>query len=521
MERNFAARNTKGSIPEPPLDMKMLRVTDKYGQQIFVPALNIGFMDPRQFVQYKPPPPSCFKQSHGCENTTNESSEEAWVNRMLYIQEDLHWLLKLPHHRFWSQVIYDDGLQQCLESYLSHGPRKYDMSGKMKNKWAPLLKNVHRLVFMAFLRMSVCKESKIHYITPTAFGDLIYDYFVFDIPKIMDLCAIYGQDNEALLKKMITNIFHTQPKFMRDLEKAAHCIGKLFSEVECMVNDDITSEAVENCIQTAMENKSSLHFSLATAFSITETCSTLSSFLNIYPPACSVFHKYGTAILIAKFYNAVFPALDYQYEIGQHQNESERILMELKCQITMAREFALKVFRYIVVSCCIQPIMEDRDNGILDVPRPWQECIDELAHIFKMVSSETCFVCDYNQWFPIETDLSVLSSVCSKKSLKQLKKISYVIKQQLENFKDTDYINSSSSLSRSNPQVLLKHQCENMTHDVTIPNTLLPGHLQTLLHSGERECLHCDDDVWCDDTCDIPLVKVSEVETEVELMWNN
>lgn len=35
------------------------------------------------------------------------------------------------------------------------------------------------------------------------FGEIIYDNFLFDIPKILDLCVLFGKGNSQLLQKMI------------------------------------------------------------------------------------------------------------------------------------------------------------------------------------------------------------------------------------------------------------------------------------------------------------------------------
>lgn len=59
-----------------------------------------------------------------------------------------------------------------------------------------------------------------HHLRPNAYGDIIYDNFVFDVPKLMDLCVLYGFQNKAILTKMIKNIFTTQPKYAEDLNEA-------------------------------------------------------------------------------------------------------------------------------------------------------------------------------------------------------------------------------------------------------------------------------------------------------------
>ena len=49
------------------------------------------------------------------------------------------------------------------------------------------------------------------------FGDILYQHFLFDIPKMFDLCSIYGQENSVLLGKMISNIFTNQRCYSQDL----------------------------------------------------------------------------------------------------------------------------------------------------------------------------------------------------------------------------------------------------------------------------------------------------------------
>ena len=56
-----------------------------------------------------------------------------------------------------------------------------------------------------------------HFITPDIFGEILYENFIFDIPKLMDLCVLYGTGNGPLLSKMISNIFKCQPKYVDDL----------------------------------------------------------------------------------------------------------------------------------------------------------------------------------------------------------------------------------------------------------------------------------------------------------------
>jgi activating signal cointegrator complex subunit 2 len=65
--------------------------------------------------------------------------------------------------RFWSQVVYDASLHTSLVSFLQEAPRFFSEEIEMlkKNNTWELLKEIKKLVFLTFLRMSTHKESKV------------------------------------------------------------------------------------------------------------------------------------------------------------------------------------------------------------------------------------------------------------------------------------------------------------------------------------------------------------------------
>ena len=62
---------------------------------------------------------------------------------------------------------------------------------------------------------------QIHYLSDEAYSSIIYDHYLFDVPKLMDLCVLYGRANQAALGTMLTSIFERQPKYIEDLANAA------------------------------------------------------------------------------------------------------------------------------------------------------------------------------------------------------------------------------------------------------------------------------------------------------------
>lgn len=51
------------------------------------------------------------------------------------------------------------------------------------------------------------------------FGKLIHDNFIFDIPRLIEICSLYGEDNEKIVQKMIDSIFWCQPEYYEDLKE--------------------------------------------------------------------------------------------------------------------------------------------------------------------------------------------------------------------------------------------------------------------------------------------------------------
>ncbi|KAG8146159.1 putative Activating signal cointegrator 1 complex subunit 2 isoform 1 protein [Naja naja] len=179
----------------PVLPLDELQFTEKdslTGKTNTLPALHPRNKTDRSFVVYKPLP-----------GTEDPALVQEFLERARFIARDLDWLLALPHDKFWCQVIFDESLQKCLDSYLRHAPRQFDTRTDLPAEVKDLEKHLHRNVFLTFLRMSTHKESKDHFITPSVFGEVLYNNFLFDIPKILDLCVLFGKGNGPLLQKMI------------------------------------------------------------------------------------------------------------------------------------------------------------------------------------------------------------------------------------------------------------------------------------------------------------------------------
>lgn len=101
------------------------------------------------------------------------------------------------------------------------------MDAKLPEKVARLLAQIHRSVFLICLRSSTHKESKENFISQDVFSKLIYENFLFDIPKILDLCALY--QSNPVLSKLVDNLFTLQPNYYNDFKQ---CIGDMIKAIE-------------------------------------------------------------------------------------------------------------------------------------------------------------------------------------------------------------------------------------------------------------------------------------------------
>lgn len=52
---------------------------------------------------------------------------------------------------------------------------------------------------LVLLRMSTNRESATDFMDARYFADLVYDKWIFDVPKIFDICTLYGSYNAKVL----------------------------------------------------------------------------------------------------------------------------------------------------------------------------------------------------------------------------------------------------------------------------------------------------------------------------------
>ncbi|KAI7813226.1 activating signal cointegrator 1 complex subunit 2, partial [Triplophysa rosa] len=376
-----------------PLDEQ--HVTEPSGPQggeRTLPALHPDRKEERCFLPYKRPP---------------EDGVPALVEEFLelaqFISEDLEWLLALPHDKFWCQVVFDESLQRCLDSYLRHTPRGLDPSGLSSTPAvANMQGNIHRSVFMVFLRMATHKESKENFITPAVFAEIIYNNYLFDIPKILDLCVLYGKGNSKLLHKMIENIFTQQPSYYGDLNETIPSIIQVFDAVlgKCGIQSEDAGASqplklnANRCLTPMSMPEEEL---TELVLYICDTCTTIHSFLDIFPEACSSFKQHNFLYRLSSFYAMVIPDLE---KAARKRIFNKSLQADMWRQVSHSRKKLVEIVHLLLQHTCLQPILEGSEN--------MPSCVEELLQTFTAFLQEKRFLADYDEQFPIADDVSLL-----------------------------------------------------------------------------------------------------------------
>ncbi|XP_064434707.1 activating signal cointegrator 1 complex subunit 2 isoform X6 [Mirounga angustirostris] len=381
-------------MPALPLDQLQITHTDlKTGKLRTSPALHPEQKADRYFVLYKPPPKDNIP-----------ALVEEYLERATFVANDLDWLLALPHDKFWCQVIFDETLQKCLDSYLRYVPRKFDEWVAPAPEVVDMQKRLHRSVFLTFLRMSTHKESKDHFISPSAFGEILYNNFLFDIPKILDLCVLFGKGNSPLLQKMIGNIFTQQPSYYNDLDETMPTILQVFSNIlqHCGLQGDgasATPQKLEERGRLTPSDMPLLELKDIVLY-LCDTCTTLWAFLDIFPLACQTFQKHDFCYRLASFYEIAIPELESAMK--KRRLEDSKLLGDLWQRLSHSRKKLLEIFHILINQICLLPVLESSCDNI-------QGFIEEFLQIFSsLLQEKSRFLRDYDTLFPVADDVSLL-----------------------------------------------------------------------------------------------------------------
>ena len=101
-------------------------------------------------------------------------------------------------------------------------PRPFDGTATKHSAFVqPAAVQVYRRLFLIYERMSHARESDHNFVEDAFWADVIYANRLIDVPKMLDLCALYGAQNMPLLSELLERVLQRQSRYFEDWTRAA------------------------------------------------------------------------------------------------------------------------------------------------------------------------------------------------------------------------------------------------------------------------------------------------------------
>jgi hypothetical protein len=206
-------------------------------------------------------------------------TQEEFLHYVRFVCRDIEFLLSLRFAQFWGLVsktpeisrFFDDFLQNARKhndifkmQHLSHftedEERLSTQDASMKEEIRVTMNRLLKLVLRVYFRLSLTIESDEEYFSLAFYQKIIYDNWIFDMAKLIDLAAIYARSNPATVTKLILNVFDNEPRFVQDFKETVDMLMNLlksrfkeYQKVKAMLNGDyleaVTVSDQEQAIQ--------------------------------------------------------------------------------------------------------------------------------------------------------------------------------------------------------------------------------------------------------------------------------
>ena len=353
-----------------PLDQQETSITRENGQSEVVSALDRCFMLEINFLQYNAFP---------IHEKNDSPILREWLDEIKILCYDLETLLSLPHRKFWVQLIHDSTLHSMLSTYLQKAPRSWDIWSIPEN-FLPIHKKLNRLIFYTLLRMSTDKESKEQFLTPDAFGFTIYENYMFDIPKIIDICSLYGHPhggNGVLVNKMLTNIFTKQESYVEDLKVVAQQLHEnVLASITTKFDGALTTIGLYDLLCYYYD-----------------TCMSLICLFSTYPPTMNYFDASELISSFASIYSHLFH--DIKNKLKKMSTPAQD-LQSLKSIINRSQLATVRLLHCVIWHSCLMDQLLDNTLPVDEHTRSAEQFIAKFSLILGDVQLMTKYYHECN-----------------------------------------------------------------------------------------------------------------------------
>ena len=148
-----------------------------------------------------------------------------------------------------------------------------------------------------------------NFISENTYGSLVYDNYLMDVPKMIDLCVLYSNTSyRHLLFQMISNVIQCQPRYKEDLLKGCATINEaIFSILQKVGSDDNQFERNNKLSYFQWSELQSL------VSHISDISVSLEAIMQTIPETVELCRSSSIDKSIVEFYNRVFPSLHNEF----------------------------------------------------------------------------------------------------------------------------------------------------------------------------------------------------------------
>uniref|UniRef100_A0A5S6QHG5 CUE domain-containing protein n=1 Tax=Trichuris muris TaxID=70415 RepID=A0A5S6QHG5_TRIMR len=315
----------------------------------------------------------------------SKKAEASWLLRTETLVADCEWLLSLDSRSFFSLLSDPSAAAwDMVDSYLKNCPRFYERPAMEISFFNPdpLVSNsqrtVHRLIFLILLRAAGIGVQ----------DDLCTEIQRVDVPLLCDVCVLFGQENEELVKTLVCGALDAQPPLVAQFIEFTR-------QVQCLMSEcgRATAKLVENhACYDARALASILNF-------LVDLVVTLTRMLIFFPNAAFIFEHQGLAVSVPPLYcDAVCPLCDYVNGFGGRTD-----IAESKGKLLYIRKLLLDFFNSLINSNVFERLAAFRSDA--DASR---EIMANYFNLMRALLRFEGFAADYEFEYPFAKELEKL-----------------------------------------------------------------------------------------------------------------
>ncbi len=157
----------------------------------------------------------------------------------------LQTLLSLPFPAFASHVLYNPQVGAFLDSYLNYARRPFELAADRHAQleeaeplpgMEALRMALHRLAFLVYLRLVTSEDDQQQAVAggpaSASFAALAEERQALDVARALDLCALYGFTDPALLTRLLEGAFRLlEPSLLAQLGQACVSVQEVLVEL--------------------------------------------------------------------------------------------------------------------------------------------------------------------------------------------------------------------------------------------------------------------------------------------------